>query len=147
VFVPNFASTDNVVEVIWKVPDNMRVILVLTIQNRLAQWCVSKSYLYCVDSRPEYWRLPLANIYEDGSICEGRPVNWFGSLLEAVADMLTTFDHSRWTSHLWTDHDKSQRMFRFKAIADGKFETLPCGSWITMANKVVVTDVQRNILL
>jgi hypothetical protein len=146
-FVPNFASTENIVEATWKVPDDMRVILVLAMQTRGPTYCVGKSYLYAVDKRPEYWRLPLANIYEDGSVCEGREIRWFPSLMEAVVDMLSIFDKSRWTSHLWVDHEKSQRMFRFSALDKGGFDTLPVLNWPSNCTKVVVAEIQKNIVL
>jgi hypothetical protein len=146
-FVPNFASIDNLIEVVWEVPETMRVILVLAIQTRSYTWSIGKSYLYAVDGRPEYWRLPLANIHDDGSVCEGREVKWFNSLMEAIADMLATFDKSRWTSHLWTDHNKSQQFFRFRPLDKNKFQTIAPAAWATLCNKVVVAEVQKNIVL
>lgn len=148
--VPIFGNKEEPpIEVKWDVPEGMRLVMLLMLKGDTngCRYQVTKSYLYAADTRPEYWKLPLPNIYDDGAICEGRKVRWFPSALEAVVDMLATFDASNWNADLWSDTEKTHRMFRFKPI-EGGFETqAPETSWITLCRKTVVGNIQKWLLL
>lgn len=150
VMVPIFDSkTETRIEMRWDPPEGMRIILLMMIQRVNAFYHIPKCYLYAVDQRPEYWRLPLPNVFDDGAICEGRQIRKFGSMLEAALNMLETFDNSNWNADLWNDVEKTHRMFRFEAIDGGGFKTLPmdANSWITLCRKTVNSAIQKNILL
>lgn len=148
VFVPLFDSKEAMTEMRWVVPETMRVVLFLVVRcTSGVLYRVEKSYLYAVDERPECWRLPLPNVYDDGAVCEGRKPVDYNTVTEAILNMLQTFDKSRWNADLWSDVEKTQNMFRFTA-KDGGFETakINANSWILLCRKVVV-DAQKNIVL
>lgn len=158
ILVPNFgrrAEQDDKqgeppMELIWQVPDGMRIVMLLQCNSHgsgiVMQYSIPKMHLFAVDSRPEYWKLPLPNIFEDGSVCEGRKVGRFRTVTEAIADALTTFDQSVWNADLWEEVEKTQAMFRFESKGDKFVPLPPTGSWITLCRKVVVA-LQSNIVL
>ena len=149
IFVPNFASSDPQMELEWTPPEGMTVLILMVLQQHAnGEFSVPKAFLYALDEKGQYWKLPLSNIYDDGAICEGRPILKLPTMVAAVLDVLQTFDHSRWNRDLWQDKNMTQAMFRFKALAEGKFETLPPEEkkWQKLCAKIV-TEVQKNIVL
>lgn len=151
ILVPNFASSDPQMELAWTPPPDMGIVILMTIQqHKDADYSIPKCFLYAMDERPQYWRLPLSNIYDDCGICEGRAIGRFPTMMAAVMDMLTTFDRSRWNRDLWGNDvkERTQTMFRFQDQGEGKVIALPPGEkkWTKLCEKVA-TDVQKYIVL
>ena len=149
IFCPNFSSSDPAMELTWKPPGDMAVLILMAVQqHKDADFSIPKAFLYALDEKGQYWKLPLSNVFEDGAICEGRNVNRHPTLLAAVLDMLQTFDHSRWNRDLWNGQENTYAMFRFVSAEEGKFEVLPPTEkkWTKLCTKIV-TDVQKNIVL
>ncbi len=150
IFTPDFGSSDPAMELAWKPPEQMQVLILMVVQcHKDSDFSVPKAYLYAQDEeKRQYWKLPLSNIFEDGGICEGRNISHHPTMMSAVIDMLQTFDRSRWNRDLWMDKEATQAMFRFQSNGEKEFNQLPPmgKNWTKLCTKIV-TEIQKNIVL
>lgn len=152
IMLPHFAKKDTVdvnqMEMLWTAPMPLFLVPMLSWNTRKSRWSAPKLYFWARDTRGGYYKLPLPNIFDDGSVCEGREIGFFPTQLEAVMDALNTFRNSIWNADLWNMVEESQRMFRFKPTNDG-FQQLPmdANTWVNLCVKSVNTEIQSKILL
>lgn len=152
VLVPNFSSNvDPVLPLIWTPPEGMGLAMLIIIQS--AKVDVNKyesstefQYLVAFDAKTALYRMPLANVYDDGRLCLGRFDAVANSHVEVIDKVLAQFKASQWNSDLWRKPELSQKMFRFKP-SNENFEVLPpLEPWQKLCEKIS-TGILNNLVL
>jgi hypothetical protein len=120
--------------------------LVNTIQRHDGLFYNGECYLAASSVTNRIYRIPLANIYDEGRICMGVYTAINPSLQEALSMALTQFLASPWNSDLHRPAEKSDAFFRFKVSNDG-YETLPVvGQWSNLCERISVPQLDALIL-
>lgn len=100
-------------------------------------------FLYAFDGRGVAWRLPVSNLYETCEICMGEYQSTAPTATEVVEKALAQFRKASWNSDLFTTHDSTHQMIRFKPLDKG-FQTMPIQTrgWTTLCQKVSTAQLK-----
>ncbi len=97
---------------------------------------VEKAWLFAVGPKKGIYRLPLANVYADCSLCLGQYENFGPTHREGIEKTIDQFQKSKWNADLWEAPDLTQRCFRWKVLDKG-FEVMePDGKWTELSQKI-----------
>lgn len=125
ILYPKFSATNEpVFPMEWITPDEMWLQLIVKCYTRERKTFIHTIWLIALDKENRAYRLPLANLFEDGRICIGDILNERVSAQDAVSAVWEQIKNSVWNGDLDMNPDEAKSMFRFKALADG-FEQLP----------------------
>lgn len=140
----------------WKVPDAISLILGITsVKADKNMRYAAERYLMAFDDKGEMWRLPLANVYEDGKLCHGQGVTYYNSAMETVLKSCEQFVASKWNADLYggsaTQIEKTRRMFRWKANEKGfdqlEMEIKSGKDWTSLCtNKIASENLSQLII-
>lgn len=135
--VPVFNSTtDPVMAIDWVPP--MPVYFVMS--ENIGNHTVEQAWLFA-GAPGNFYRLPLANIFDDGRICMGRdPVPRANNSLDNIRNWLQRFASAQWNADLWHGTDQTFVMFRFQP-QEARFIQQPVtGDWRTLCTALPNTQ-------
>ena len=140
--VPNVSGKDNVLELFWTPPSSMRLEMLIPVEAQGAQFVCREPYLLAFDEKCA-WRLPLANLYEDGKLCMGSYHSRSGTQLGCIKLALNQLKSGQWSADLAdrTVLEHTRALFRFKANNSG-FDQVSVANWQKYCNKVVIGNLQ-----
>jgi hypothetical protein len=126
--VPNFGSkSDPVLTVTWTPPADCRLKFITLLQPMPRDpntWLWGGSWLLAQDKQGILWRLPMANVHDDGSCCTGmHPSPTDTSCIGLLMKIIQNFDNANYNADLWKNSENTQRFFRVKQV-DDKFTSL-----------------------
>ena len=118
------------VDLRWDVPSGMKLRYIVTGQRcSLARFQIDKCYLIASHADGRNFRLPLPNIFDDGSMCTGEFNKIHPTKQDALQAAIIQLDSSTWNSDLYSskaDSFKYSNRELFKWVAnDGGFEQRP----------------------
>lgn len=146
ILVPNFGSSEMILPMVWEVPRDMRLFLMIQSTQSASPATLINSWMFAMDSGKRFWRLPLPNIYDDCHLCLGKFPVAYDTHQELVNATVAQFDKSQWNSDLLKSLENTQLMFRFKP-KDKTFVTEPPeGKWTDWCIKVALA-VQENLVV
>jgi hypothetical protein len=159
VLVPVFSSlSDTMMHVDWvpekgKMKDCRLRLMVQTLQHSDEKtepdqlFIGGTVWLFAIDGKDRFWRLPLANMYEDCHCCTGSQDTYGESHLTSLEKVLTMFHGSPWNKDLWDSANETQRLFRFSPDEKEGFKTLePEITWTNLCRKVSTSATSYLIL-
>lgn len=140
---PDFSNERGSVEfeLVWAPPEAMELYLLFSVGIvGDTQYSVDRQWLIAFrHGRPDAYRLPLANIHDDGKVCddiEGTGRYRGSTPGRAILAALTKFAQSSWNADLWNSRQNTGYMFRFMA-KDGKHEQqAPYGTWYNLCTLI-----------
>lgn len=154
VHTPAFADGNQAVMKLEWTP-HMKVVLGITVHKDMTTRYAGDHYLIAFDARGNMWRMPVANLYEDGKLCHGQPSSKFDCSLDCVMDCCKRFSNSKWNADLYQLSDEkrfrsTRDMFRW-APDDKGFNQLPLtlsGSkdWTSLCQKISNETLQQLIM-
>lgn len=126
-------------EIPWRMPDDMTVVLGITVVQSNRGFKLGKYYLAAYDQKGATWRLPLCNLYDHLELCHGQEHGFHPTAMKALLTGLAQFRSSAWNSDLNGQFQQRNAplMFRFKPVNSG-FEQLPIetATWTVLCQKV-----------
>lgn len=148
--VPSFGSkNDPLLKLEWPVPPSLNLNLVISTVADGGEWCCAKEWLLAFDENSAAWRLPLANLYEDASLCSGdwERTNPTSTGLLGVA--IHQFVNSQWNQDLHDTGDmkKVQALIRFDPKTE-PYTALPVNTpdWRNLTRKVGSPIIESVVL-
>lgn len=144
--VPLFtSSTDPVLSLEWKPAGDIRLFITQhTVPDPAGNHAVGNTYLFAVDKRGNYWKLPLPNLYDDCRVCMGsNGIAYGANAQELFLQLIMNFEESRWNADLWKTVEQTQNLFRFEPKNEGFVTLPPTASWTQLSVKVS-TEITQN---
>ena len=137
---PDFACavSSTQMELPWRAPDSMRLMLVVGAQRDSYGWQLQKHYLVAYDNVAKMFRLPLSNLYDHCELCHGQDAARHPSALKAMQVAMEGFKNSQWNSDLYstTNVGNTKSIFGFDPDNTGfKQRTVPT-TWTDFCKKV-----------
>lgn len=129
----------------WKPPEGMGLVLAMSMtctQGSGFMWELVKSWLFAVDSKKCYYRLPLGNVFEDAGLCLGNFYVTTPTLKEVVDMVITQFETAPYNADLAYHESSTVKMFRFAPEGSGFRSVPPEGEWQALCQLVSV-DIQK----
>ncbi len=111
----NFEGTE-AVAMLWTPPRSMRLVLACDLYPDNVRWYVDKCYLMALDEQDRAWRLPIANVFDDSSLCTGNFQRFGNSALDVVVASYNQFRASPWNADLYATKKDD-----FKLMTDALF--------------------------
>lgn len=152
--VPDFPASktgSTPMEIPWRVPDDMKVMLGLSVVIRPdLTWTLGKHCLATFDVKGRTWKLPVSNLYNTLELCHGQDTSIHRSALKAIQTALTAFQNSKWNADLYSATNKTGAMFRFEPENSG-FKQLPMvldegKDWTSLCEKIANEYITTNII-
>lgn len=119
---PVFSANDNIMSLPWPAQENMVIRLTIATAQDPTTWKhqLQNVYLFAFDiNTKQCYKLPIANLYDDGRLCHGQPRKSFRTGADCVLDTWRLFGQSRWNGDLWKNAEQSQQMFSYTVTPDG----------------------------
>ena len=142
--VPSFeewADTEKVMQIGWKVPDEITLVLGITMIDLGHGFQSGKHYLVAYDTAKRSYRLPLTNLYDHLELCHGQGNKEHTTPIGSLITALKAFRSSLWNADLCASFQRTNAplMFRFKPTDKG-FDQLPINDgghgWQWLCEKV-----------
>ncbi len=124
----NFEGTDKV-ELIWKPPTDLRLLLAIDMYQDRGQIGCEKAYLMAIDAGGRCYRLPIANVFDDTSLCTGDYARMSKTSIGVVKLTYRQFREAPWNADLFASKSDAfkimtDKMFRWKT-EDSGFTQVP----------------------
>lgn len=152
--VPDFGGTSSgssEFDMVWHVPDNMNLYLVVTVDSTSLH--VGDCFLVAYDRNGKYYRLPTTNTYEDGKVCQGKYDGYGTSLIDCLIKAYAQFVASPWNADLndrggTSGMANSMDLFRFKPLEPDGFEMVPpTKDWTLLSTRINSEFINQHIIL
>ena len=151
--IPSFEEKGDYVTLRWTPPMDMKLIYTAKLEFTGSLWQSGMGYIFAFFSSTQVYRVPLPNVYNDCSICNGRNGDPYAgdTIMDCFSNSLSDFNSSKWNADLIHDSVngmfvESQRMFRFEPTSDG-FNTIQTEIHWTKLSRPVGTDVLNYVVL
>lgn len=149
VLTPVFAGNDASMEMVWLPPDDMRLVLGITMQVNSRGCLLGKHYLVAYDKTGATWRLPLANLYDHLELCHGQDHIYHPTMIAAASEGLKAFVNSVWNADLNGEfqRERAPKLFRWRPINTG-FDQIPieASHWTMLCEKASSDIVTTNMM-
>lgn len=150
VMVPNFANNkEPVMNLEWAVPESIKARLAVLCALDGEQWRAQKVWLFAFASTGASYRMPLANIYEDCSVCTGDYDQWASTSVDALLRAVRQFRGSQWNQDLWYSgtQEHTVRFVRFDPKATPFKAIVPDSPWTNLCRKVANTPITEQVII
>lgn len=139
---PNF-------ELVWNTPADMELIMMIRMSLHDSVYEVDTQWLLAFrHGYDDAFRLPLANIHDDGRLCDDKEGegNYHGPTPEeAISSAMTKFAQSGWNTDLWNTQTATQSMFRFLAQGDAHVQQNSIMPWSTLC-QIIAPDIIDEVI-
>jgi hypothetical protein len=131
-------------EMRWAPPEDMKLVLGIGVTDL----GVHSMVLVAFNDAGDAWRLPLSNVYDNGSLCWGRTAIQGDTMLHCLREAVECFEKSSWNSDLYAERtlEHTKLMFSFKANGE-KFEQVPAPKiWTSICEKVSTKEIEEMLV-
>lgn len=137
----NFESP-NKMEVLWKPPADMAMSLLVTVyRGDGGSWWCDKCYLVAYDRDGVAYRMPVANVFDDTSLCTGEYSRTGATIQDLIRVSYVQFRESPWNADLYSSKSdefkiRTTKLFRWRANNEGFEQIAPEQAWQTLCERV-----------
>lgn len=152
--VPTFAKAQPKLSIAWNVEqalagrDTPLIRFVAQVASGPNGGRMLKQYIYAFSKDGNAYRMPMANVYDTGEICNGEYGSVAPTAFESVEKAIAQFRSAPYNTDLYYGDDNgiTSKFFHFKPLKDG-FQTLPIeGEWWKLCNKVSTANLKFVVL-
>lgn len=152
IMTPDFCrdSSSVVFEKVWQTPETMILVMLCRVKHKDADICrVEKQWLMAFrENSSDCYRLPLANIHDDGRLCDDKEGASYHGPTPALAiqSAMTKFAQSNWNADLWSTEAQTRSMFQFQAVGGDHLQLPIMGQWWNLCT-VIAPDILGEVIL